>query len=361
MFCSNCGKEIANEATSCRYCEVVVSDKAESIKPAPVTIKKKSKAKSTVKKYPPNPIVLSWKLAGEIGFFLTALVFFLLIAYFVLGRFFPNLFQKDAVIGNYEMPAFIASGLLLIISIKLRSWFGRNLTAVLTGGTLGVMFWLVIHGALGESSVLIVLLVGLTVSVFTLREDVKLRRGVDGNANEVAPSRLAGPPPLYLIKFFGLAIFCGGAYLLYMGGYAFYLAHESEKWPMADGTIKESYVAFQTTTSSYPMSVPLEKRPTTTSRMHSPIIIYQFIVDGKSYNGNRISFGAMSGSGDPSYAEDVVNRYPKGAAIKVHYQNGEPYSNVIEPGLTGGSWVIPVFGAVIMIIGVLFIRVKKLY
>ena len=63
-------------------------------------------------------------------------------------------------------------------------------------------------------------------------------------------------------------------------------------------------------------------------------ILYSFTVDGEPRSGNRIAFGDY-GSSNPSHAQEIVNRYPVGKAVRVSYLPGQPDVCLLEPGLHG--------------------------
>lgn len=59
---------------------------------------------------------------------------------------------------------------------------------------------------------------------------------------------------------------------------------------------------------------------------------YQYRVDGKHYTGRRVSFGRARGDRSQAHAEVIVDRYPAGAAVTVHYRPDRPAVSVLEPG-----------------------------
>lgn len=174
-------------------------------------------------------------------------------------------------------------------------------------------------------------------------------------------------PPVARFLFsrvFPLPIILYGAMILFSGVKGLYLANESETWPIADGTIQESTViarAGMTSTSdnTHPMrmshSAPSQPKTSYYPGTYGPRIIYQFTIDGQTHRGNKVSFGAIPGSNDPSCANEIVHRYPKGAAVKVHYRIGDPDTCIIEPGLTLGSWFMPALGAITIMVGILMV------
>lgn len=350
MFCSNCGKEIANKATSCGYCELaIVNDEVESINPAPVAIKKSPNVASHKKK-PAIPVgsINGWKLAVNTGFISLIACLVLLLSYFTLGRAFTNLLIKTLITSIYEMPLFFTLGVLMTIGAIFRKKLGRYKFAALIGGALGTMVWLAIHEVIGTPSLPIAIVIGTLIFLLTLGEKASHRR--DGG-REVTSNEAGFRFILSKVAPWPLVLF--GAYVLYSGAAWVNLSIESETWPVADGVIQQSYVGGRLSTTSSSSSIPIQNRHTSTSVMHGAVINYQFLVDGKPYFGDKITLSPKSESSDPAYAESIVRQYPKGAFIKVHYRPGDPTYSVVQPGITEGAWFLPGFGIAAIITGIL--------
>ena len=113
------------------------------------------------------------------------------------------------------------------------------------------------------------------------------------------------------IFFFGLFLAAG----LY-GGYSVAtqlpLALESEQWPTTQGRIVESR---------------LRKRQSKKTR-HS--LLYSYEVDGRYFDGKRITFMGQLFRDSP---ENTVQRYPRGNSVAVHYSPDSPEISVLETGV----------------------------
>ena len=70
---------------------------------------------------------------------------------------------------------------------------------------------------------------------------------------------------------------------------------------------------------------------------YSAAVTYEYRVVGEKYTGNKIAFGAMSSSA--SYAHGVLDRYPVGKQVVVHYSPEHPAEAVLETGIHGGTWM----------------------
>jgi hypothetical protein len=76
---------------------------------------------------------------------------------------------------------------------------------------------------------------------------------------------------------------------------------------------------------------------------YTPVILYRYAVDGLDYNGNRVAFGKTRGP--HSAAEKVLQSYPVGSAIEVHYNLGRPQESVLQSGPNASYLVGNLVGA----------------
>jgi hypothetical protein len=143
-----------------------------------------------------------------------------------------------------------------------------------------------------------------------------------------------------------LAMFAAGIFLLAWGGYELKGAQESGNWPGTQGTIISSHVSKQT------------RRDSKTRRnviTYYPRVQYRYQVNGRQYTSNRIEFGGTSG-GMERMAKKVVNRYPAGKKVVVHYNPGDPEYAVLEAGLTWSGLFIFLGGIVFFAVGIICFR-----
>jgi hypothetical protein len=99
-----------------------------------------------------------------------------------------------------------------------------------------------------------------------------------------------------------------------------------------------------------------------TRTTYKPVIRYEYMVDGNSYQGNRIRFGDYQGGEDRAY--DAINRYPAGSNVPVYYDPANPGDAVLEQGADqtgvylfggiGGGFVI--IGLAALALGGIFYR-----
>ncbi len=117
----------------------------------------------------------------------------------------------------------------------------------------------------------------------------------------------------------------------------------SENWPVTDGVIQ-----------SAEMKSHEESEGGTT---HSAEVTYTYQVAGTSYTGDKVSIGQMSSSSE--YAQGILNRYPAGKRVSVHYLPGDPSDAVLETGIHGGTWISLGVGTAFTLFGMLFLQIQR--
>jgi hypothetical protein len=100
------------------------------------------------------------------------------------------------------------------------------------------------------------------------------------------------------------------------------LAVDSAAWPVAQGTVLDSRVA-ETTISKGKSRV----------RAFEAVVEYEYSVDGENFSKNLVHF-CYSPHQTRRYAEEIVARYPQGAAVTVRHHPAGPGLAVLEAGRT---------------------------
>ncbi|BBO76640.1 hypothetical protein DSCW_40570 [Desulfosarcina widdelii] len=149
--------------------------------------------------------------------------------------------------------------------------------------------------------------------------------------------------------FLILGMFAAGIVLMAWGVYEIKGSRESGNWPSTQGTITSSGVSKRTTRDS-------NHRNRTT---YTPKVNFQYQVDGRQYTSSRIAFGTGDTGGSEKWARKVVNKYPVGKTVTVHYKPQDPQYGVLESGITWRSIIFLLAGAVFFIVGVLCVRAKS--
>lgn len=117
-----------------------------------------------------------------------------------------------------------------------------------------------------------------------------------------------------------------GAVMIIIGGRDIKHSHECLTWPETDGIIIESGI--------------YERKDDDNSKIYYSLMIkYSFIVNGKTYTGNRKSYQTEEHS-DRKIIEDILTDYPKGAVIRIFYKPENPEFSVLERGEPLGNFVI---------------------
>ncbi len=92
-------------------------------------------------------------------------------------------------------------------------------------------------------------------------------------------------------------------------------AHQSVHWPSTSGQILDSSVKYYVNAGR---------------RNWGWHVLYRYSVKGISFERNRVFFGTTIG---PAEAISVVDRFPTGAEVPVHYAPGNPGVSVLMPGV----------------------------
>jgi hypothetical protein len=120
-----------------------------------------------------------------------------------------------------------------------------------------------------------------------------------------------------------------GAWMLFTGAGSLLRAKESMAWPVAEGRILTSSVAYRSDRDG--------------SRIPYVNIEYMYTVDGKTHVGDRIFFIERDFSTLPDM-EGKVNQYPKDKAVHVRYLPTDPDVCVLEPGIHKEAFLYPAAG-----------------
>ncbi len=134
------------------------------------------------------------------------------------------------------------------------------------------------------------------------------------------------PPGFFFSILLPMLFIIIGALILYFGFRNLERAMESPSWPTAQGRITQSSVG--------------SHRNDEGGRTYHAEVLYKFKVNGTIFSSNRVAFGDY-GSGDPSNAQSIVNRYPEGKNLTVYYMEDHPDISVLETGIKGQTWFIP--------------------
>lgn len=119
------------------------------------------------------------------------------------------------------------------------------------------------------------------------------------------------------------------------------LGNESRSWPQVEGRITES------TLWEYSERSGGGRSSGGSMKKFQEHIVYEYEVNGKELKNDRIAFkgdqtrrGGL-GSQSRSLHQSIVDRYPVGKTVKVHYRSDNPVFSVLEPGRS--DWAVNSF------------------
>lgn len=148
--------------------------------------------------------------------------------------------------------------------------------------------------------------------------------------------RQAGPVAGLII---GGLMLVGGSFLTYRVGKPIRdRAAASTTWPTTDGRITGS-------------KVERVKQGGDRKATFTADITYEYTLDGRTFEGDRVWFGDDYSASDASAFRAAVGRYPVGKAVKVHYDPAEPAESVLEPGPTWSGSTLYFIGLGLMTLG----------
>ncbi len=141
----------------------------------------------------------------------------------------------------------------------------------------------------------------------------------------------------FFSRVFPLIFISIGVLILYAGIKQIHNARLSKSWPSSLGQVISSEVVEHYGDESVSYSAEIE---------------FEYTVSGKYYRGDRISYGGTSHS-EPKPAEEDARRYPAGSDVLVYYKPDSPDESLLEPGLSGKTWVLAIIGLVFSTVGIL--------
>lgn len=139
----------------------------------------------------------------------------------------------------------------------------------------------------------------------------------------------------------GLGLLAGGIITSVVFWRTWRLARASVRWPTVPGVILYSGTKSASVLRGGPATVA--------------DVRYRYDVDGRSYEGTRISVGQY-GTGGGGHARAESARYPQGNDVAVYYDPAKPGESVLEPGgAVFLSLFLLVFATLMLAVGALFL------
>lgn len=119
-------------------------------------------------------------------------------------------------------------------------------------------------------------------------------------------------------------------------------AKASTNWPTVDGKVIES---------------KLKRRKKSREKdTYEAVVIYQYEVDGESFEGDSVWAGQYSSSSRSSM-QKIVSQYRVGADVSVYYSPDDPYEAVLQPGAFASSYMVFGIGMLFLVFGCILVVV----
>lgn len=105
----------------------------------------------------------------------------------------------------------------------------------------------------------------------------------------------------------------------------------TKEWPTTNGTVLFSTVEARRSSSS----------SGGTSTSYYPSVVYQYQVNGQTFQSNQLSMGMRVGLGSYNAVQQrVTENYSPGSVITVYYNPNNPQQAVLEHSAVGGNIMI---------------------
>jgi uncharacterized protein (TIGR03435 family) len=146
----------------------------------------------------------------------------------------------------------------------------------------------------------------------------------------------------------GAQLFCSlfivvGLVVAGIGVWIFAKSLRAEHWPVTDGIVQSAEMKSHSGNHG--------------GTTYSAEVTYSYQMAGTSYTGDKVSIGQMSSSSE--YAREILNRYPVGKNVSVHYLPGDPSDAVLETGIHGGTWICLGVGTAFTLFGIMFLQISR--
>lgn len=143
---------------------------------------------------------------------------------------------------------------------------------------------------------------------------------------------------LWFLRLFIVVFMLLGLFLFVNGVFELVKAKESEFWPSVEGVVLASEVSVDNSGDDVSYGVD---------------VTYRYVVDDRSYKGDSVAVSELN-SGSRERAAKVVERYPVERLVEVYYDPSDVEFSVLEPGVTGASWMYVGLGFLFFSVGLIF-------
>jgi hypothetical protein len=140
-----------------------------------------------------------------------------------------------------------------------------------------------------------------------------------------------------------LACFAAACVCLILAGYDVARAVRMGRWPAVPGRVVYSDLKTVEQGERY---------------RYSPEIEVEYTVEGRRLTTRTIRADSGMTTSDRLWAENLLNRYPKGQPVEVHYSAADPREARVETSPQPAIWVVGVWGACALFAGVALWRLR---
>ena len=142
----------------------------------------------------------------------------------------------------------------------------------------------------------------------------------------------------YIIVGFGGCFLLPGLLIMIVGIKGMYKGLISQNWKKCNAIVQSSEIINRETKN--------EEDDVT----FKPYITYKYTIDENDFIGDILKFGKIE-TGNNSRENYYLKKYPVDKCIIIYYNSSNPSESVIEPGLSGDSYFLPIFGLIFSIVG----------
>jgi len=178
----------------------------------------------------------------------------------------------------------------------------------------------------------------------------KVKQGGDKTKNKLVDYmmiffNIISSTMLIYFLIFSLSFVVFGAFMAYLGIRDLIRAKASVAWPTSPGKVLSSSVVQERGRDSEGGHL--------TYTYHAEVV-YEFNVNNTTFSGNRVSYGDLTITrNNPSHAQEIVNCYPQDKNVTVSYMPNNPKECLLEVGVKGHAFCLPVFGLLCFTVGIL--------
>lgn len=163
-----------------------------------------------------------------------------------------------------------------------------------------------------------------------------------GSSRHRTTVRTAKQPPKLVRLLFPIPFALAGLFVVWLGIGDVLDGHASTDWPTVPGEVTESFV---------------ETHSDDDGTTYSAEVRYTYTVDGEPLRGDRVAFSVWNAG--HAKARAIVDTYPVGRTVDVHYEPSDPTNAVLVPGAQLGSYGLVAFGTVFLTVGVVLFLVFR--